>query len=169
MHPFKRNKRPPSHEASQFRNLIDIFCSTSVLSSTLANSSNDIRSSCDKNVQFSIDKRELYHLVEVGLHDRPLRDGDELLGGDVAPHHHGQHSKQLLLADLVVAVKIVHPEREVELLHSGVQLVLLSALLDWTEVGEDSDKILEVHLVLISASALKEECVDNSVTERVDG
>ena len=109
------------------------------------------------------------HLVQVGLHDCPLGDGDELLGGDVTPHHHGEHGQQLLLADLVIAVKVVHPEREVELLHSGVELVLLSALLDWTEVGEDPDKILEVHLVLISASALKEECVDNSVTERVDG
>ena len=109
------------------------------------------------------------HLVQVGLHDCPLRDGDELLSGDVAPHHHGQHGQQLLLADLVITVQIIHPEREVELLHPGVELVLLGALLDWAEVGEDPDKILEVHLVLISASALKKECVDNSVTERVNG
>ena len=135
----------------------------------MANSSNDIRSSCKKVYQISIVTEQAVDLVQVGLHDSPLRDGDQLLSGDVAPHHHGQHRQQLLLADLVIAVKIVHPEREVELLHPGVELVLFGALLDWAEVGEDPDKILEVHLVLISASALKKECMDNSVTERVDG
>merc|ERR1711899_510208 len=56
-------------------------------------------------------------LVEVRLVDGSLRDGYELLGADVVAHHHGQHGQQLLLADLVVAVQVVHSERKVKLLH----------------------------------------------------
>jgi len=108
-------------------------------------------------------------LVKVCLHDCSLRDGDELLGADVVPHHHGQHGQQLLLADLVVTVQVVHPEGEVELLHPGVELVLLRALLDWSEVGQDPGEVLEVHLVLVSIPALEEEGVNDPVTERVDG
>ena len=63
-------------------------------------------------------------MVRVGLDDRPLRDGEELLGLDVGPHHHGEHGQQLLLADVVIPVEIVHPEREMELVIPRVQLIL---------------------------------------------
>ena len=56
-----------------------------------------------------------------------------------------------------------------ELLHPGVELVLLRALLDWSEVGQDPGEVLEVHLVLVSIPALEEEGVNDPVTERVDG
>ena len=36
-------------------------------------------------------------LVLVCLQDGPLGDGEELLGADVGPDHHGQHGQQLLL------------------------------------------------------------------------
>ena len=63
-------------------------------------------------------------MVGVGLHDRPLGDGEQLLGLDVSPHHHGQHGQQLLLADVVIPVEIIHPEREMELVIPCVQFVL---------------------------------------------
>ena len=63
-------------------------------------------------------------MVRVGLDDRPLRDGEELLGLDVGPDHHGQHSKQLLLADVVITIQIIHPEREMELVIPRVQFIL---------------------------------------------
>ena len=63
-------------------------------------------------------------MVRVGLDDRPLRDGEELLGLDVGPHHHSEHGQQLLLADVVIPVEIIHPEREMELVIPRVQLIL---------------------------------------------
>ena len=63
---------------------------------------------------------------------------------------------------------ISEPEGEMELLHPSVQLVLLCILLDRPEVCQNSDKVLEVHLLLLLTSALEEEGVDNPVTEGVD-
>ena len=111
----------------------------------------------------------LYNLVEVRLVDGSLCDGYELLRADVVSHHHGQHGQQLLLADLVVAVQVVHPERKVKLLHPRVQLVLLSTLLDGPKVSQHPDKVLEVNLVFVSAAALKEESMNNSVPQGIDG
>ena len=111
----------------------------------------------------------LYNLVEVRLVDGSLRDGYELLGADVVAHHHGQHGQQLLLADLVVAVQVVHSERKVKLLHPRVQLVLLSTLLDGPKVSQHPDKVLEVNLVFVSAATLKEESMNNSVPKGIDG
>ena len=67
----------------------------------------------------------LYNLVEVRLVDGSLCDGYELLRADVVSHHHGQHGQQLLLADLVVAVQVVHSEGELEFVPLAVQLHFL--------------------------------------------
>ena len=63
-------------------------------------------------------------MVRVGLDDGPLRDGEELVGLDVGPHHHGEHRQQLLLADVVIPVQIIHTERKMELVIPRVQLIL---------------------------------------------
>ena len=63
-------------------------------------------------------------MVSVSLHDRPLGNGEQLLCLDVGPHHHGQHGQQLLLADVVIPIEIIHPEREMELVIPRVQFVL---------------------------------------------
>ena len=63
-------------------------------------------------------------MIRVGLDDRPLRDGEELLSLDVGPDHHGQHGKKLLLADVVIPIQIIHPEREMKLIIPRVQLIL---------------------------------------------
>ncbi len=47
------------------------------------------------------------------------------------------------LGYLVITVQVVHPEGEVELLHAGVQLVLLRVLLDGPEVGQHAHKVLQ--------------------------
>ena len=39
------------------------------------------------------------YLIQVRFKQHPLCDGDKLAGGDVGPHHHGQHSQQLLGRD----------------------------------------------------------------------
>ena len=63
-------------------------------------------------------------MVSVGLHDRPLGDGKQLLGLDVGPHHHGEHGQQLLLADVVIPIEIIHPECEMKFVIPRVQFVL---------------------------------------------
>ena len=37
------------------------------------------------------------YLIQVCFKQHPLRDGEKLVGGDIGPHHHGQHSQQLLV------------------------------------------------------------------------
>ena len=49
------------------------------------------------------------HLIQIRLKQHPLCDGDKLAGGDVGPHHHGQHSQQLLGQDFHSAFKASHP------------------------------------------------------------
>ena len=46
-----------------------------------------------------------------------------------------------LRTDLVIID--LFPEGEVQLLHPGVELVLLRVLLDWSEVGQHAHKILK--------------------------
>merc|ERR1711997_299403 len=107
-------------------------------------------------------------LVHIGLLDGSLCDGDELFSADVVPDHHGQHCQQFLLADLVVPVQVVHPEGKVKLLHPSVELVLLRIFLNWSEMGEDTHEVLEVHFFLLLAAALEEEGMNNPVTKWVD-
>ena len=83
-----------------------------------------------------------FYLVSVRLHDGPLRDGEELLRLYVGPHHHGQHRQQLLLADVVVTIEVVHPESEVKLLLSGIEFVFRWVLLDRSEVRHHTYEVL---------------------------
>ena len=69
------------------------------------------------------------YLIQVCFKQHPLCDGDKLVGGDVGPHHHRQHSQQLLhqifihsCADqphlfgyAAVTIKIIHGEGKLEL------------------------------------------------------
>ena len=63
---------------------------------------------------------------------------------------------------------ISKPESKVKLLHPSVEFVLLGIFLYWSEVSQNSHKVLEVHLLLFLAAALEEESVDNPVSERID-
>ena len=79
-------------------------------------------------------------MVCVCLHDRPLRYGEELLGLDVGPDHHGEHGQQLLLADVVIPIEIIHPECEVKLVIPRVQFILGWVSLHGSKVYLNFDK-----------------------------
>ena len=125
--------------------------------------------SLSNKVQTPSDIRLGHYLIQVSFHNGSLCNGDELLSADVVAYHHGQHSQQFLLADLVISIKIIHSECKVELFHPCVQLVLFCALLYGSEVSQNPDKVFEVNFIFITTSAFKEECMDNSITKRIDG
>jgi hypothetical protein len=79
-----------------------------------------------------------------------------LLVFQVAANHHLEHNEELAVADVAVAVDIVHTESEPQLLF----LVAFAA-----ECGETRDKLLEVD---ITAAILIEDG-DHSCCERVRG
>jgi len=114
-------------------------------------------------------KRNQIILVQVSFHNSPLGNGYKLFSADIGSYHHCQHCQQLLLADLVVSIQVVHSECEVKFFHSRVQLVLFDTFLYWPEVSQDTNKVLEVHLVIISIFAFVEESVDNPIAQWVDG
>ena len=56
-----------------------------------------------------------------------------------------------------------------QLFHPSVQLVLFGIFLNRSEVGKNSDKVLEVDLVIIAVPTLEEESMNDPVPEWIDG
>lgn len=118
--------------------------------------------------------RELFEgdqviLILISLQNGPLCNGDELLSADVSTNHHRQNCQQLFLGDLIITIQVVHPECKVEFLHPGVQFVLFNIFLDWSEMSQNANKVLEVYFIIIAIFAFMEEGVDDPVPEGVDG
>jgi len=103
--------------------------------------------------------------ILVRLHDGPVGDASQLLIRNICTDHHVKNGDQLLPGNLLVIVQVVHLEGEPELLFAAVELVLL-ALLDWLESGEDTHKLAEVNSVIVRFG---EEGLDNAVAEWIDG
>ena len=101
-----------------------------------------------------------YSTRQVAYH-APVRSAPEthllqLLILQIAPHHHLQHNEQLAIADVAVAVDVVHLERK-------PQLLLLVALA--AEGAEAGHELLEID---VSAAVFVEDS-DHARGERVGG
>ena len=56
-----------------------------------------------------------------------------------------------------------------EFFHAGVEFILLCVLLYWSEMSQNSHKVLEVNLLLLMTPTLEEESVYDPVTKGIDG